>query len=558
MKQQYLDLMETIIAEAVYWVNDRGAVIDPVERLEWAQTTPRFVSAAACLLYFKRLEEHKEKVFAAMSYCCSKLKLPETKHMSADFWMRELCTAYFCLQHIAPAGLVGEWKRDLSEVVPENIYMFTDSTHQNLERFHNWAVYSAGGEVMRQNLGIGGGDFLWGDAFFDVYMDKQFWRMTDLGMYRDPGDPITYDVTTRLQLDNALFWGYREGKLRPAWKELLDKGAETMLQYLSPAGFVPFGGRSAAFQFQEAIVAALCECHARNRKDKSPELAAIFKRQAELSTAAIRPWLALKPFRHIKNRFDPAGKHGCDDYGKYSVYSLFAASCFGLAALFADDAITPAATVPAQGHGILELNPEFHKVFARCRQSYVEIDTAADLRYDATGIGRILPRDWPFGLLPAMPFAPGNAHYKIDPLYQFCPRAYAVGPEHLADNTDNFFELKIHCDRPEKVEFSLIWRNCPVQTVTVTESSVKIHCRSVDGKPFRYQLPLLESDGEVKTSIKAGSRNISLAYGNFTGEIGVSSPLAPTDITPVNRNGVYRLYESGPCADFELEIVTVS
>ena len=114
MKEQYLGLMEIIIGEAVHWVNDRGAVIDPVEHLEWAQTTPRFVSAAACLLYFDRLTEHQEKVFAAMSYCCAKLKLPETKQMSADFWMRELCTAYFCLQKIAPAPLRKRTRRQAS------------------------------------------------------------------------------------------------------------------------------------------------------------------------------------------------------------------------------------------------------------------------------------------------------------------------------------------------------------------------------------------------------------------------------------------------------------
>lgn len=556
MKEQYLDLMEIIIGEAVRWVNDRGAVIDPVEHVEWAQTTPRFVSAAACLLYFDRLTEHKEKVFTAMSYCCGKLKLPETKQMSADFWMRELCTAYFCLQKIAPAALVGQWKRDLSQVEPENVYMFTDRTRQNLERFHNWAVYSAGGEVMRQSLGIGGGDFLWGDAFFDVYMDKQLWRMTNLGMYRDPGDPITYDITTRLQADNALVWGCRDGELRAKWQTLLNKGAETMLQYLSPAGFVPYGGRSAAFQFQEAIVAALCECHARRHKDDHPELAAVFKRQAELSTDAIRPWLAMKPFRHLKNRFDPAGKHGCDDYGKYSVYSLFAASCLGLAALYADDSIKPAAAVPAEGHGVLELNPEFHKVFARCRQNYVEIDTAADLRYDASGIGRILPRNWPFGLLPAMPFAPQNAHYQIDPSLQFCLRPYAVGPEDLAGDTGNLFQLHIHRNLPEQVEFSLVWRDFPVQVIDITATGIKIRCRSADDKLFRYQLPLLESDGEVSTQIDISDNRLRLTYGSFTGEIRVSSPLLKSELAPVNRNGVYRLYESRPVLIFELEIVT--
>ena len=50
----YLDIMEPIVRMAAEWVDDQGAVIDPVYKQEWGQTTSRFVSSAAVLIPFGR------------------------------------------------------------------------------------------------------------------------------------------------------------------------------------------------------------------------------------------------------------------------------------------------------------------------------------------------------------------------------------------------------------------------------------------------------------------------------------------------------------------------
>ena len=39
-------------------------------------------------------------------------------------------------------------------------------------------------------------------------MRDQVHRFTDHGMYRDPNDPFTYDITTRLQFTISLAMGY--------------------------------------------------------------------------------------------------------------------------------------------------------------------------------------------------------------------------------------------------------------------------------------------------------------------------------------------------------------
>ena len=179
---------------AAGWVDEKGAVIDPALNREWNQTTPRFVSSAAILLRFGRCPELLDTVRRAMTYSCSRLPETEVRESSPDFWMRELATAWYCLKPLVPPEESEAWRARLAAVEPENIYKFTDPAHKKLKEFHNWAVYSSGGESMRDSLGIGGGDFLWGNRFFDVYMAGQLHRLTPEGMYRDPGDPITYDI----------------------------------------------------------------------------------------------------------------------------------------------------------------------------------------------------------------------------------------------------------------------------------------------------------------------------------------------------------------------------
>lgn len=179
-----------------------------------------------------------------------------------------------------------------------------------------------------------------------------------------------------------------------------------MLLFLSPDGFVPYGGRSSQFNFQEAMTAAHAELEALRYKTSDPVMAGAFKRQARLSALAIKPWFGdCDPVRHIKNRFKPETRHGCDTYGQYSVYTMLATSFLGLAALYADDTIVEHPTPAEIGGYTLILQPAFHKVFLCVDNTYIEIDTQADPHHDATGIGRILFKGLPPGFPLGMPFA---------------------------------------------------------------------------------------------------------------------------------------------------------
>ena len=557
-RDTYLDMMEPIVKMAAEWVDEKGAVIDPVLNKEWGQTSSRFASAGAILLYFNRLPELKEKIYRVLDYTCDKLSRPEVTECSPDFWMRELTVAVTVLTHLAPPEKVERWRQALAKVSPEDVYKAVDKSGETLGQLHNWALFGASGEAMRQAMSIPGPEgVFWGDAFFDRYLEPQYHYFTEKGMYRDPNDPFTYDITTRFQLSCALMWGYR-GRNFDKINEILRQGALTTLQYMSPQGYVPFGGRSSQFQFQEAMVAAMSELEALRYRDSQPQIAGMFKRQAHLGTRLIYPYLVEeKPHRHIKNYFAPETLHGCDRYGQYSVYSLLAAGFLGMAALFADDSIQETPTPSEWGSYAFPLRGAFHKIFINCQGNGVEYDTCAQQIEDATGMGRILLKDAPYGLLPAMPFA-FNPAYRLAPDARVTPTPLSIGPawynteriyemHRLAsksDAEDNTYELLE--EAPERVSVRLTWEMEGVfitETWTVTPSMVILeggmsgNCR--DG---RWEVPMLEYDGKHRLHANIMGHDLICTMDGATVIVNGEMEPVPSSLYASNRNGVYRIY----------------
>ncbi len=562
----YLDLMEPVIRKAATWIAEDGALIDPVIHAEWAQTTSRFVSSAAVLLHFRRMTDLEDIVFRSMSYCCAKLASPDLpKSSSADFWMREIVTAYDCLNGIAPAELLEQWRHDLSTVIPEKTYLFVDPTHQNLKQFHNWAVYSSSGESMRDSAGIGGSnDFLWGNRFFDTYMEGQTHRFTEYGLYRDPDDPITYDITTRLQFAAAIARGYN-GPLRNLLEEILRRGNQTMLLFLSPDGFVPYGGRSSLFNFQEAMTAAQAELEALRYKASDPVMAGAFKRQAHLCARAITPWFRdCDPVRHIKNRFKPETRHGCDTYGQYSVYSMLATSFLGLAALYADDTIAEHPTPAEIGGYTLTLQPAFHKVFLCADNTYVEIDTQADSHHDATGIGRILFKGLPPGFPLGMPFATDPKCIYADGCSG--PQTpIALGPAWQSPDsaTDSLAAWSDGVDAKTESRKSAIrttyrrGETIVTETIDIVSGNVVIDWSvEIAGKtvvPLEVTIPCLVHDGEITATSSLTESGLDITFQNQRVEYRwpSDSHCKMESAEYANRQGVYKtarlVAESGHC-----------
>jgi hypothetical protein len=565
-RDRYLDQMEVIVEVAKDWVDGQGRVIDPIAKQETGQVSPRFASSGAVLLHFGRAPEIRDAVFRSMDYCCRTLPSGQARKNSPDFWIRELATAYMALETVGEPERLRKWGEGLSAVEPEKIYTKVSPDGKNLAKLGNWAIYAAGGEAMREAAGLkhAGGTFLWGNAFYERYVGAQLAEFTANGMYRDPDDPITYDVTTRLQVACGLAFGYN-GKHRAELGELLRRGGLTTLLFATPEGFCPYGGRSAAYNFREAILTALCELEARRYKTSDVRLAGAFKRQAHLSFLSVQRWLAeMKPWRHIKNGFPPEARHGSDGYGQYSTYSLLVSSFLGLAAVFADDAIAESPCPAEIGGFALELAPAFHKVFANCQGTYLEIDTAADPYYDATGLGCFAFKGAPLELGLGMPFAIamqkwGSPATSMAPGMKEPGTPVAIGPAWQSGET--FVSLaglskglksqfKVLKESPTAVgiEVSYVHGNAAVvEEYQLEQGRVGIRSRvTVDGRPvpkLRFTVPLLVTDGSSKSQIadpRDGVATVSYLDHTYQVQYGSKVKASLGEEQYANRNGIYR------------------
>lgn len=565
----YLDLMEIILRAAQDWQAPGGAIIDPVLGQEWGQTTSRFAASGAILLANGRMPELLPGVARAMDWVCS--RLPRGEMDAPDFQTREIMTAYLCLKGLAEPADLERWAGGIRAIEPERVYKVVSPDGANIERLHNWNLYACAGELMRQqeNLGPDRPEILWGQAFFHKYVPVQLrHHFTAHGMYRDPNDPLTYDIQSRLQLALALAYGY-QGECRPAIGEVLRRGALTTLLYVTPDGLVPFGGRSDQFHFREIAVAVLCELEARRYKEQNPRLAGAFKRQARRSAQAITRWLKMQPHRHLKNGFAPLTNWGTDRYGFYSVYSLLTSSLLGLAALFADDSI-PEAPCPAELGGFtLALQPAFHKVFANCQQTFVAIDTAADFHHNATGLGSLQRAGRPTELALAMPLTP-TPDYNLDAAYAPA-EPVAIGPAWYADGQwqalsahsaglDARLELRVN--QPDCQEFTIHYQagQWPLQECYRLSAGRLVLRAQVDGaQAMRMRVPLIGSDGEVHASLQFDQNAVQVAYRGASYRASYpQGAQASLDLAPVgNRSGIYRVLTielPGPEIEIILEL----
>ncbi len=560
-RELYLDMAEAIVRTFAPYQNSSGGITDPVTGEEWGQATPRFACPGAYLLRQGRIPEWRSAVEKAMTSACE--RLAAGKADAPDFWMRELATAYGAFREAdtSPA-LLEQWAEALRRVAPESHYLQVRPDGCNLHELNNWTVYAAGGEVIRELNGLVGADSpaFSGIEFFEKYMPAQLTHFTDYGMYRDPNDPFTYDLTTRLQITAALRSGYR-GPLLGTFKELLRRGALTQLFYLSPLGLVPYGGRSSQFHFQEAIVCAICEAEAQSYATRDPALAGAFKRQAHLSALAIRPWiLDMQPFRYARNRFAIEDNWGGDKYAHYSCYGLTAASFLTLAASYADDSVAESPCPAELGGFVLHLDEAFHKVFATGAGYHVEIDTRADLHYDATGLGRVHHTGQSYLLGWHTPFT-ATPSYRLPkhhrPLANASFSSYwkTAGTLHRLADLSESLDHRLHVEMctSSGIDFTIYYHwneHRLAEAYSIHENGVRFTttvCEEIgDSETLGVQIPVLHTDGGASTQILNAGEN-GIVRWRWDGEECILR-FDPASVTVhwqesslANRNGIYRL-----------------
>ena len=377
-------------------------------------------------------------------------------------------------------------------------------------------------------------------------------------MYRDPNCPITYDAVPRMNLSLLFHSGYR-GPHFPFFDEMLRRGALTMLLCLSPTGEAPYGGRSNQQNFNEATIALICESEAsRYQKAGNRKLAGAFKRTAWVSAQSVRRWLDLRPVRFTKNEFPPESQHGRQkDYGFYAVYSLLIASQFGFAGWLADPGIAEEPAPYETGGYAIRLGDDFHKIFATCGGYHVEIDTRADLHYDATGLGRLHKAGAASETALSTPIV-SHPDYLVSTSPSLRNVAIGMGWKHrekiewLSDMSSEIRSVDFQPleENRSRVAFRVIYRSDPShgtnrETYELTRRGLKMTCEIDAADDVYFQVPLIETDGTHRSRIEAGGRSLSVSYQGRVYRVKCLFPEAAIvrleSFTAPNRNGVYRV-----------------
>ncbi len=553
-EELYISLSEPIVREAIAWQNSTGRIIDPFVGRETPTATARFVGALAGLMLKGRCLDLAENGRRALTVAAEDLHAADVNpQLGAEFFTKELVLGYLALGDTADRSTVEQWQKHLGSFDPEKNYGEVLGKRAADEIF-NFCTFGLAGEGMKRRCGLANNE-----AFIERHLATQINCFTSSGQYRDPNCPMTYDAVARMNLTLLLHSGY-QGPHFSYFDDMLRRGALTMLPCLSPTGEAPYGGRSNQQNFNEATVALICEYEAsRYHKLGDIEMAATFKRKARLATQSVQRWLKLNPVRFNKNEFPPESQHGRQkNYGYHAAYSLLIASQFGFAGWLADAGIQETESPDDSGSHLSRLDDDFHKIFATCGDYHLEIDTRADLHYDATGLGRLHKVGVPTETALSTPIV-ADPDYLVSTSTSI--RNVAIGPGWVRDGKITW--LADLSDEIQSVEFQNIEENenritfrviyllaSPFgsiqETYQLSRDGVEISCEISDPpEAIYFQVPLIETDGHHCSQIAAGDRSFRVGYQGHVYHIRCQHPgevesRLETFSAP-NRNGIYRV-----------------
>lgn len=512
-RKDYLSVVSGIVNFFSAYQNKDGAIIDVYERREIQYATPAFAFAAATLASSGFGEDFLSRAIDAMDRATGDLIVGRAADKHQDFYTVLLMHALKQLENQAPPEKVQNWRHQLGAINPSEIY-----ARQPSSGFNNWNLVAAGGEFMRQQAGLAV-DADWIEESLACHMDK----FTGLGLYRDPGDPLAYDLFGRLQVVNMLQEGY-QGPRHLELSELMERGAWTSLFMQSPQGEAPCGGRSGHHQWNEAVESVIFEVYARVYARQSDSVSAgAFRRGARLALNSILRWV--RPTGDlwiVKNRYDPKDRHGYEGYSFHSQYNLLTAAILCLAYIHSDDAIAEGPCPAEAGGFVFHIEP-LRQCFANADGLYVQINTGADLAYNPTGLVRVHKA----GVNPQLSISDGATSQCSYNVMRRPAFSLAIGPA-WCDNRGRWHALSDHqakelaiptldikCASRQKVEFDLVYKTGLRAEVTELKQSYSMSASrlvltdQVTGpiSGFRQYLPLLITDGHNSMTIDVEGNN---------------------------------------------------
>ncbi len=383
-RDDYLALVESEIDYWVTYQNSSGAIIDPYAGFEVQYSTPAFANAAAALVVYAGRTDLLEPAAKAMDKASLDLHNKAAAGSHEDFYAPMVANTYRLLAPLVDPSRAASWASNL-DFDPYATY------RADLADF-NWNMISSGGEALMQLWGLRSSD--------NTYVDASWARQghhfaSPYGLYLE--GPMCYDIFPRVYLTDALEQGY-VGPYSAEMQEAMDRAAISSLFMQSPWGELPSGGRSAHHQWNEAEQCFIYEVYAGKAEAEGDlTLAAAYKRAAHLSLASMFRWVRPSgEMQIVKNWVDPASRYAYEGYSYHSQYNLMPMSMLAIAYEYAatseDIAEGPA---PSDTGGFvfaidrLDIPSRPHKIFANAGGTYVEINSFADLSYDATGLVRV-------------------------------------------------------------------------------------------------------------------------------------------------------------------------
>ena len=542
MKQLYLDIMEKALS-----AYNHESIRNYIDEVKCEGLTehgfPRLASNMGILIAHGRRTDLLAAFVEIMDLCCE--QMPRTKAAN-DFSIREVCCCLMLLEEkqTVEKKLLQKWKTRLSTFDPWKFYNQSDD-HSG--RFAgNWVMFAAVSEYMR---GVYCG--IDTTAFVDWQIPSQLTNLDCNGMYQD--DPpfsnhTVYDLVPRVLMAFLLRAGYR-GKYAARIESVLDDTADITLKMQSVTGELAFGGRSNQFLHNDAMLSSYCEMEAARFAEKGDLVkAGQFKAAARLAAEATLRYLNLDPISHIKNRYDISTKIGCEAYGYFNKYMITVASNAYMGLLFGNDDIAPTVAPAETGGYAISTSDRFHKTFLAAGGYQLEIDTNADFRYDANGLGRIHKKGCPSPLCLSVPFAKKPNYVLEDKnpsAMSVCCYAEMDGKKLIgAERYVQYCMVKSESHR-DKAEEVFAVRLSPDITVmqkhTVSQSGVDI---SLSGcEQVGFMVPVFDFDGKDHTEITVTENSVSVRYQGAVCQYRFDGRCSTDFRYFYNRNGRYRVYE---------------
>jgi hypothetical protein len=570
-RRRYLDILE--LAWEAYGLERiaQRLTADGTSRMD-LHSYSRVLTVLSCLIHGGRKAELKDLWKNMMLDCCRDLP----GDPQADFCIKEIMFSQKMMKGCLPdwEESSAAWMSELRKVDPYMHYGSVLREGKDPATLHNINIYNMAGEFLRETEGLTDTA-----AYFAAHWPVQLERFDENGMYRDPGNPILYDLTTRCQIQLLLGFGY-SGPYAAALDARLKKGGLATLRLQSVSGELAYGGRSNQFLFNEALIAANGEYEAvRYAGEGNLELAGAFKQSARLAVEAIMPWLQLQPPRHIKNKYPIESWHGTENYGYYDKYMITLGAFLAIGYWFADDSIPEAECPAAAGGYVWNTSPSFHRITAQAGGYSIQVDTAADKHYDATGLGRIHCRGVPTELILSTPLSHGDKYRLSGGLER---TDAAIGPgwrdpqtgeiRYLAQCASLAAELQVLEESAERVSFQIIYRGEELpfgvlkETYQVSAEGVALEAElggtgdSGAQTEIYFRIPLIASNGQEVSRISSHAAGVQLELNGYSykASFGQSVELQRATTRYGNRNGEYVLAQArmeGNKARLQIEVL---